>query len=283
MLRAYGASVAKRDRHATGRPNQDARAAWVSDDGTVAVAAVADGLGSERLSDVGSSVAAETAVAYCREHLAAGLAAGAALTCLRGAYRAAWEAVVARASEMGEPAGEFDTTLCLAALAGGTLLWGQSGDSGLAACMADGSYRLVTRMQRDDEGRVFPLCFEDRWEFGELEGVSTVLLCTDGVLEGMIAPPILAAHTDCPLDRSMAHMFLHPRPGDAEDLAGVERAAFAHLEAYPPELVDDDKTVEVLFDDAALPVLREEGYYAAPDWEAICAAARAALYGGAGE
>lgn len=278
MLHAYGASVAGPWHAKAGIPCQDAHASWVADDVALAVAAASDGLGSESFSHVGSATAVEAAVAHCRDHATAGAAPEETLKVLRAAYGAAYAAVIDEADEMSESPGEFDSTLCLALLDGNRLFWGHSGDSGLVAGMEDGTYRLVTTMQRDEEGRVFPLCFDDHWEFGVLEGVSTVLLCTDGVLEGMIAPPILGANTDCPLDRSKAHMFLHPLEDDAEHLAEVERQAAAYLEAYPRELIDDDKTVVVLFDDAHLPASQPDAYYAEPDWEGVRARAYADLY-----
>lgn len=278
MLHAYGASVAGPWHAKAGIPCQDAHASWVADNVALAVAAASDGLGSESFSHVGSATAVEAAVAHCRDHATAGAAPEETLKVLRAAYGTAYAAVIDEADEMSESPGEFDSTLCLALLDGNRLFWGHSGDSGLVAGMEDGTYRLVTTMQRDEEGRVFPLCFDDHWEFGVLEGVSTVLLCTDGVLEGMIAPPILSANTDCPLDRSKAHMFLHPLEDDAEHLAEVERQAAAYLETYPRELIDDDKTVVVLFDDAHLPASQPDAYYAEPDWEDVRARAYAGLY-----
>ena len=277
MLHVYGASVVGSWHVETGVPCQDAHASWVSDDGTLAVIAASDGLGSERFSDVGSRTASQAAVAYCREHAVAGAPPEETLRVLRGAYQAASDAVCDKADEMGEPVGEFDETLVLALLDGDRLFWGQSGDSGLAAGMADGTYQLVTTMQRDEEGRVFPLCFDDHWEFGMLEGVSTVLLCTDGMLDGVFAPPVLAAQTGCPLNRAAVHLFLHPHPGDAEHLDEVERQLTAYLEACPPEVTNDDKTVVVLFGDKP-PARQSDDYYSEPDWEVIRRRAREALY-----
>ena len=212
MLHTYGASVVGPWHAEAGVPCQDSNASWVSEDGALAAAAVSDGLGSELHSDVGSEVASRVAVDYCAE-------------------------------EMGEPAGEFDATLSLVLLDGDRLFWGQSGDSGIVAGMTDGTYVLVTDKQRDGEGRVYPLCFDTCWDFGVLEGAATALLCTDGVLEGMIAPPILAANSDCPLD-----------------------------------LIDDDKTVVVVFDDERFPESQPEDYYAEPDYEAILERAYQNLY-----
>lgn len=280
MLHTYGASVVGPWHAEAGVPCQDSNASWVSEDGTLAAAAVSDGLGSELHSDVGSEVASRVAVDYCAEHARPGAGAKETIEVLRAAYRAAYLAVLDCAAEMGEPAGEFDATLSLVLLDGDRLFWGQSGDSGIVAGMTDGTYVLVTDKQRDGEGRVYPLCFDTRWDFGVLEGAATALLCTDGVLEGMIAPPILAANSDCPLDRSKARMFLHPLADDAKHLDEVQRQVAAYLESYPRDLIDDDKTVVVVFDDERFPESQPEDYYAEPDYKAILERAYQNLYRG---
>lgn len=280
MLHTYGASVVGPWHAEAGVPCQDSNASWVSEDGALAAAAVSDGLGSELHSDVGSEVASRVAVGYCAEHARPGADPQETLEVLRCAYRAAYLAVLDRAAEMGESAGEFDATLSLVLLDGDRLFWGQSGDSGIVAGMTDGTYFLVTDKQRDGEGRVYPLCFDTRWDFGVLEGAATALLCTDGVLEGMIAPPILAANSDCPLDRSKARMFLHPLADDAKHLDEVQRQVAAYLESYPRDLIDDDKTVVVIFDDERFPESQPEDYYAEPDYKAILERAYQNLYRG---
>lgn len=280
MLHTYGASVVGPWHAEAGVPCQDSNASWVSEDGTLAAAAVSDGLGSELHSDVGSEVASRVAVDYCAEHARPGADAQETIEVLRGAYRAAYLAVLDCAAEMGEPAGEFDATLSLVLLDGDRLFWGQSGDSGIVAGMTDGTYVLVTDKQRDGEGRVYPLCFDTCWDFGVLEGAATALLCTDGVLEGMIAPPVLAANSDCPIDRSKARMFLHPLADDAKHLDEVQRQVVAYLESYPRDLIDDDKTVVVVFDDERFPESQPEDYYAEPDYEAILERAYQNLYRG---
>lgn len=280
MLHTYGASVVGPWHAEAGVPCQDSNASWVSEDGALAAAAVSDGLGSELHSDVGSEVASRVAVDYCAEHARPGADAQETIEVLRAAYRAAYLAVLDCAAEMGEPAGEFDATLSLVLLDGDRLFWGQSGDSGIVAGMTDGTYVLVTDKQRDGEGRVYPLCFDTCWDFGVLEGAATALLCTDGVLEGMIAPPILAANSDCPLDRSKARMFLHPLADDAKHLDELRRQVAAYLESYPRDLIDDDKTVVVVFDDERFPESQPEDYYAEPDYEAILERAYQNLYRG---
>lgn len=307
MLRTYRANVAGPSHREAGIPCQDSCAVERIGERLV-VTAVADGLGSERHSDIGSRVACSTAVSHCAETLAEtwaardgkGLSAqeasdgsdtdrgamneeapdasGDVIAVIREAFACAYEAVLDEAARRGQPAGQFDSTLCLAVFDGETVWWGHSGDSGLVVALKDGRYVLVTRMQRDREGHVYPLCFDERWEFGSVDGVATLMLCTDGVLEAIVAPPVLAAHADNPVDTRLARMFLHPEPDDAEHLAEVEEQAARYLDTYPRKLLDDDKTVVVAFDDTALPAEQPDPYYAGPDWIAVLAKAQANLY-----
>lgn len=269
MLYSYQVNIAGPGHVLRDIPCQDSCAVWCDDAGSIVIAAVADGLGSERYSQVGSRVAAETFVSWCRAHLAACEGEQALETMMREAYYACYDAVAVRAAEMGESVTEFDSTLCTAIFNGDALFWGQSGDSGLVACLNDGTYVPVTAMQRDEQGRVFPLCFDDHWEFGHLEGVATCLLATDGVLEGMLAPPVVERFAGISLDREKCHLFLHPQEGDAEHVDELQQQAEAFLAGYPRGLIDDDKTLVVICDDAEFPARQPDAYYAAPDWDEI--------------
>jgi len=277
MLYTYSANIPGPSHIENGIPCQDS-CAIENIAGELVIAAVADGLGSETRSDVGSKIAAATSVSFCAGHIGDCGSDEDISAMMRQAYYSAYDAVLAKATSDGESAGQYDSTLCLAIFNGDTLYWGNSGDSGMAIARKDGTYELVTTMQRDGEGRVFPLCFEDRWEFGVMQDVATVLLCTDGILEDMIAPPILKAHSDNPIDTSKAVMFLHPQEGDVENLSDVEEQARAYLESYPKRLLDDDKTLVVVFDGDSFPDRQPDPYYDGPDWKTIVEKANRALY-----
>lgn len=250
-----------------GVPCQDSYAvSRISD--TAIVAAVADGLGSESCSDIGSEIASRVAVDYCHGHYLDCNGDEEVLSMIRAAYSTAYDAVLDKAFDMDEPAGEFDSTLCLAILDGDRLFWGQSGDSGLIAAMRDGSYAPITRMQRDDYGHVYPLCFDDRWEFGICDGVASLVLCTDGILENL-KPSILSHYWDNPIDTRLARMFLHPQPGDTENLQEVEQAANQYFENFPTERCNDDKTLIAIFDEENPPGELPAPYYDGPDWDEI--------------
>lgn len=274
-LRTYAVNLPGPSHIDQGIPCQDSYEIAFSDG--AAIAAVADGVGSERYSDLGSAIAAKEVVEACKQNLPSCTSEQDVLDMMRAAYWRAYDAVLEGAAAMGKPANEFDSTLCTAILDGGTLHWGQSGDSGIVAAMKDGTYRLVTRMQRDDEGRVYTLCFDERWKFGTLHDVSTVMLCTDGVLENM-APLVLRVHSEHEVDTRLARMFLHPQPGDAANLKELEAAASTFFERYPRSMLDDDKTAVVVFDERNLPGEQPAPYYEGPDWDEIARKVNAALY-----
>ena len=267
MLSSYSVNQAGPSHMLRGVPWQDSYSVQLVCDGGVIVAAVADGLGSESHSDIGSFVASHVSVKYVADSLEDGDAEGLIET-IREAFCEAYDAVLAEAARRDESAGEYDSTLCLAVFKEGTLWWGHSGDSGLICSHTDGTYQLVTRMQRDDEGRVFPLCFSERWEFGKVENVSTFLLCTDGILE-VLAPPILQTMTDQAVDTRLVRMFLHPQKDDADHLEELEAGACEYWTQCDPAVLDDDKTMVVVFDVENPPATQDESYYGGPDWAEI--------------
>ena len=123
-------------------PCQDSFAIFHND--AFYVLAVADGLGSELYSDVGASVAAQTAVEYCSERIIDGMEFAEVKKVMNNALVNAYKAVLTRATEDGNDSDEYDSTLCLAVYDGERLYFAQSGDSGLVALLENGEYCRVT-------------------------------------------------------------------------------------------------------------------------------------------
>lgn len=276
MLHFYAVNEAGASHRDAGLPCQDAFCALRLAAGPL-VACVADGLGSARLSQVGSAVASHSCAHAVARELADDAVPARWRPAIERAFASAEQAVLAAAAERCVDPGELDTTLCCAVFDGSSAAWGNAGDSGALCALEDGTYVPLTTQDRDDEGRVYPLCFDDRWTFGAQGRAASVLLATDGVLE-CLAPPALAAQGLDPIDTRIARMFLHPQPGDGERLPEVEREASAYFADYPRSLLDDDMTLVALFDDERAPGEREAGYYDGPDWEQVRARAIAALY-----
>ena len=256
----------------------------------IAVAAVADGLGSAEHSDVGSKIAATVAAEHCSSHIAAiagiapaaptapaipasaanalrGAPPGQILGIIRASFHAAQRAVEKEASSKDRRQDLYDTTLSLAVLAHDTLYYGHSGDSGIIALTTEGRYEQVTKQQRDEQGRVYPLFFTDRWEFARYGKIaSVVLLATDGMLETFF--PVYIRDREVNIHVSRAQFFMDN--GKLEIHKNGEGAVGAHIAAsmgsIPDEQVNDDKTVAVLINTAVKTKKQPRGYYKEPDW-----------------
>lgn len=268
MIISYKANMAGPYHIDAGLPCQDSFAIKEGRDSYI-VAAVADGLGSELYSDIGSAVAASTAVDYCAKRISAGMSFEEIKKIMNNAMVHAYKAVLTKAEQDTNDPDEYDTTLCLCAYNGEHLYYGQSGDSGMVVLLQSGEYRRVTTQQRDEDGCVFPLCWgPDKWEFGYLENsVSSVMLMTDGVFE-QICPPVMRGK-EIDINIPLARKFMDRFDCNEELVAALESAAYKYLENYPRNLLDDDKTVVVIINTANPAKVMPETYYAVPNWKAL--------------
>ncbi len=236
------------------------------------IAAVADGLGSEKFSDVGSSIASRVAVEYCAEHYESEMNIADIQKIMNNAFVYGWKAVCEKAVEDGNSFDEYDTTLCLVIYNGKSIYYGQSGDSGMIALGEDGYYKVITEKQRDDAGCVFPLCFgPDHWKFGKEKGpFHSVMLMTDGIFEQMM-PPILNKDNSGKYKLNILNLerVMNRTENDDKVINEVQTQLFEYFENYPSYALDDDKTVLVLWNTDTECIKLNDEYYAPIDWNEI--------------
>lgn len=248
---------------------QDAFAKKILGD-SYAICAVADGLGSELYTDVASKIAADNAVAYCAERITTQDDATMILKIIKQSFAHALDLIRARAEQDGNDVNEYDTTLALAVLKNGTLFWGNAGDSGMVVCKTDGTYSPVTSQQRDENGCVFPLVFGDeKWKFGVVNDVASVLLATDGMYETLF--PYLLRNEPVEIYVALARYFMDKDilGYGTEDETKIQEKMETFLASIPDEQVSDDKTLAVLIDSAIEVSAQPEAYYAVPDWKTL--------------
>jgi len=270
MIYSYGISMQGIYHAKKGMVCQDAnRTVKVSDN--IAVAAVADGLGSQKYTDVAAAMAVNIAAEHCAKGLAGeDIDGDGILRLIREGFTAAQDAIEAKAAENDHTPDEYDTTLTLAVMFGAEIYYGHSGDSGIIALTENGEYVTVTEQQRDADNNVFPLFFRERWEFGKFgQNAASVLLATDGIFEAFF--PVLLQDQPVKIHVSLIRFFADNRYLKI-DTKG-EDAAKARIEDYiskiPEAQVSDDKTVAVLVNTAVTPALQPEEYYKDPDWNAL--------------
>ena len=266
MIYSYGVSLPGTDHIKTGVVCQDAHKI-VNIDSNAAIAAVADGLGSAKYSDVGSKLAVENAIQMCAHHITSRSPPDEILKIIRAGYIAANNAVEKEAASQARSVDQYDTTLSLAVLVWDTLYYGHSGDGGIIALATDGLYMQVTKQQRDSEGRVYPLFFQDKWEFGVYEKkVSAVLLATDGMYEPFF--PIYIKNDPVNIYVHLAQFFMDHRKLDITRLgnAAVTARINEYMQNIPAEQVSDDKTVAVLINPSVATAKQPEAYYSQINW-----------------
>lgn len=277
MIRYYTANMAGPYHLDNGLPCQDSFYITRDNNGVV-YASAADGLGSESNSDDGSRIASQKSCDYCMEHYKSGMHFSEVKKIMNNAFVNAYKAVLEEAQTAGNSPDEYDTTLCMVIFDDGHVFYGQSGDSGILALMKSGEYVPLTTQQRDEDGYVFPLCSgPSMWVFGEVEApVSSVMLMTDGVWE-QICPPLLRNH-DVKINVALASRFMDRHETSLRSVKALEEAASRYLENYPRRLLDDDKTIVVIYNPLQPAKKMPSEYYKAPDWASLQEAAKANLY-----
>ena len=255
-------------------PCQDAYSIDKTDNYTIV--AVADGVSSvsksdvgaqiATKSDVGAQIATKSAVEHCTAYITSSMSDDEIILTMKQAYIKAYTDVLYKAKEDGIDEEEYDSTMCMAIYDGTKLYFSNSGDSGIIALYSDGEIEAITTQQRDEEGRVYPLCRgPEFWEFGVIDRpVSAVAAMTDGILDQICHPVLIKNNM---INVPLCMKFMNHFDCIEDDIPALEIAASKYLENIPN--IDDDKTIVVVWDSNNTPARRERSYYAIPDWDAL--------------
>lgn len=236
------------------------------------IAAVADGVGSARHSEIASSIAVNSIIDYCSKNIDVKSEIDLIEDILRKAYRYAEDTIEKYVEEKKDSIYDYDTTLSVVIYDGSTVIYGHSGDGGIVGLLTDGKYVKITNPQKAEDGIcVIPLrAGESAWEFGKCDGeFASVLLATDGVYDTFF-PYLLKGQSNevyVPLIRYfMDNNALEMTP---KTVSGIEKSRIDFLsgEAYEP--VTDDKTIMVVVNADIKPSFQEEDYYKEPNWDEL--------------
>jgi hypothetical protein len=234
----------------------------------IAIAAVADGLGSEKHSDIASKIAVKVSTKYCADHIENGASVEKVLEIIRSSFFSAQRAIEEEAIRNDHELDQYGTTLSLAILNHDTLFYGHAGDSGIIALTTDGMYTKITSQQQDDMGRVFQLlCNDQRWVFAVADKkVSSVLLATDGILATF--SPIYLRNQPADIYVPLLQYFMD-NSRLRIDIVGEHETTQRigeFIRKIPGDKVDDDKTLVVLVNPNVQIASQPPEYYAEPDW-----------------
>lgn len=187
MIVHYGFSLTGKSHTARGIPCQDAHRICELDNGWT-IAAVADGVGSARNSQVGARIAVDTVIEFCREYMPWDYSQICIKSMMRTAYNYAYKQILREAEQSGEPVESYDTTLSMVIYDGHRILYGHSGDGAVIGLTAFGDYVEITRPQKGpDNVSVIPLrSGYTQWVIDSYdEDLAAVLLMTDGMRDAL--------------------------------------------------------------------------------------------------
>ncbi len=169
---------------------QDWSGIRVIEDRGIIISAIADGVGSCALSDMGAECAVNRSLSVCETALRDGsleVSPKEMGALLRRAMNEAYDAVEVLADENEVLPYSFQSTLTLAVYDGSDLYMGHAGDDGIVVITEDGGCHLATVRHKGEEmSSVFPLQSKATWQFGMASHIAAYFMCTDGVLDGFV-------------------------------------------------------------------------------------------------
>jgi len=235
------------------------------------IAAVADGVGSCKYSDVAAQMAVEIAVQSCAGSINSGTASDGLLQIIEKAFAQAEREIDKHSLAQGHPLSEYDTTLSLAIYDGTKITYGHCGDGGIIGLNYEGDYVQITSPQKQEGMYVIPLrAGVTTWIIGSTDGeFASVLLATDGVYD-VFFPYLLKGQpveVYVPLIRYFMDNNILNISESNNKLIGQERLDFICSDACSS--ITDDKTIMVLVNGDVKPKEKPPEFYAEPDWDVL--------------
>ena len=212
MIFNYGFSVVGKSHIVKGTCCQDAHKIKKLDNGWY-VAAVADGVGSAKNSQIGSKIAANTVVEFCAECMPWDYSVIGIKSMLRTAYNYAFKQIIKESEKSGEPIESYDTTLTVVIYDGHRIIYGHSGDGAIIGLTVYGDYVQITKPQKGvDMVSVLPLrSGYTVWSIDSYdEELVAVMLMTDGMLDSALCPYLLKLRQSSEVYTPIASFFADP-------------------------------------------------------------------------
>ena len=270
MIFSYGFSTTGSSHSRKEIKCQDANKIIKLDNGAV-IAAIADGVGSCAYSDIASSIAVDISARVCADEITSNGDGCDMLNVIEKAFTQAEREIDKRSLSDNHPITEYDTTLSLVIFDGKHISYGHCGDGGIIGLTVDGNYVKITSPQKSEGIYVIPLrAGKDTWIIGRAkEEFAGILLATDGVYDTFF--PYLLKGQPVEIYVSLIRYFMDNNILNAsvETIESIEKERKEYLDSAACASITDDKTIRVLINGDIQPKLKEDSYYAAPDWDAL--------------
>jgi hypothetical protein len=269
VIYGYGGSFQGSSHIKSEAPCQDAHRVERLDNGVV-VAAIADGVGSSKHSDIASALAVETAVLFCIDGIKSN-PKGDLLPLIKSAFAKAELEVDKFSLSKDHLITDYDTTLSLVIYDGAQVAYGHCGDGGIIGLARSGDYVAITKPQKTDGQYVIPLrAGKDTWVVGKASGkFASVLLATDGVYDTFF--PYLLKGQPVEMHIPLLRFFMDNQllKVSRKTIKEVRETRLDFLNSETYASITDDKTLVVLVKAGITPKAKDEAFYAEPDWDAL--------------
>ena len=156
------------------------------------IIAIADGVGSCALSNLGAHVAVHTSVDFLAEKLSQlpkkNFTVEQIGQLLRRMMQTTYDAVEKTAEDAQQLLFSLQSTLTVAIYDGKDLYFAHAGDDGIVALNTDGCLQLATvRHKGEEASSVYPLQSVNTWQYGMFKNTAAFVLATDGVLDSFVS------------------------------------------------------------------------------------------------
>jgi serine/threonine protein phosphatase PrpC len=236
------------------------------------VAAIADGVGSCKYSDVASFMAVDVSVRVCVDEINKTGDKCDLLKVIENAFTQAEMAIDQYSLSKNHLITDYDTTLSLVVYDGKHVAYGHSGDGGIIGLTTEGDYVKITMPQKSEGIYVIPLrAGKDKWVIDHAkEEFASILLATDGVYDTFFPYLLQGQPVEIYVPLIQYFMDNHILKMSDKTCKNIENERKDYLNSEVCSSITDDKTVLVLVNGDVLPKLKEDkSYYAVPDWNTL--------------
>lgn len=282
MLGYYNISLIGTAHQAKNGVCQDANGVVSLDNGWV-IAAIADGIGSAKRSEIGAMTAVQTVLAFVKENYPEKWHEESIISLLRIAYHKALNTIKLLSIENQDELCDYDTTLTTVVYNGVNVVYGHVGDGGVITLSSYGDFSLLTEVQKGEAfNETSPLrAGPDSWIFGaSTEDVCALTMLTDGIFD--IAYPWLLSKTEQPIYINYIRPFMDINLLKVSTPADFENAQTEIEEFFKSpysKQITDDKTIVGIINTRIIPEIKSDDFYAEPNWENLVKEHHSRLYG----
>lgn len=265
MIFTYGLSLQGTSHITNDIVCQDAHKIKVLQTGTV-VAAIADGVGSSKHSDIAAKIAVNTVLHTIETGL---LCYNDAEYIIKLGFITALHNIKCEANANNHNVSDYDTTLTALIYNGERISYGHVGDGGIIGLTVSGDYISITKIQKGDEHNiVIPLRIGlSGWVFDSCDvNFCALLMLTDGLLD-IFMPSLLNRDIYVRFARQfMDNTVLNINYQNAETIKNQIKT-FLTSESCKP--ITDDKTIVGIINSDITANKKEASYYVEPDWKKL--------------